>query len=250
LAVWCEDEAGPFQAVPHPGNSWRPQGEPARQPHEYVRGGTRKILTLFHPATGQVRLEPVTHSTNAIIHPWLKTTLADIVAALPAVAAGPIDRDQNRRLWQAWQEGLTVRFTLPHELPPLRLLLIWDNLTGHKTPELVLWLCQHGIMPLYTPLGGSWLNVAEAIQRILKRRALDGQHPQDPAEIGTWFEQTAHAWNQQPTPFVWNGKRRQRRRKRPGDGHPVGGAAAHTRQPLPRLRKSPLEYRTSGQTTH
>jgi DDE superfamily endonuclease len=235
--------------VPHPGDSWRPQGEPARQPHEYVRGGTSKILTLFQPATGLVRLEPVTRSTNAIIHPWLKTTLADIVAALPAAAA-PIDRDQNHRLWQVWQEGLTVRFTLPDDLPPLRLLLIWDNLTGHKTPEMVLWLCQHGIMPLYTPLGGSWLNLAEAIQRILKRRALDGQHPQAPAEIGTWFEQTAHAWNQQPTSFVWSGKRRQRRRKRPGDGHPVGGAAAHTQRPLPRLRKSHLEHRISWQTTH
>jgi hypothetical protein len=58
-----------------------------------VRGGTSKILTLFQPATGLVRLEPVTRSTNAIIHPWLKTTLADIVAALPAAAA-PIDRSR------------------------------------------------------------------------------------------------------------------------------------------------------------
>src|SRR5919108_922659 len=112
LAVWCEDEAGPFQAVPHPGYSWRPQGHPATQPHEYVRGGTAKILTLFQPATGQVRLQPVPRSTNAILHPWLKTTLAAIVAALPAIAA-PLDRDQNRRLWRVWQEGLTVRFTLP-----------------------------------------------------------------------------------------------------------------------------------------
>lgn len=97
---------------------------------------------------------------------------------------------------------------------------------------MVLWLCQHGIMPLYTPLGGSWLNMAEAIQRILKRRALAGQHPQSPAEIGTWFEQTAQAWNRQPTPFVWHGKRRQRRRKRRGDIYPVGGSAAHMSQPL------------------
>ena len=48
-------------------------------------------------------------------------------------------------------------FTLPHELPPLRLFLVWDNLAGHKTPDLVLWLCAHGIMPLDTPVGGSWL---------------------------------------------------------------------------------------------
>ena len=31
------------------------------------------------------------------------------------------------------------------DLPPLRLLLVWSNLTGHKTSEL--WLCAHGIMP-------------------------------------------------------------------------------------------------------
>ena len=49
----------------------------------------------------------------------------------------------------------------------------------------------------------------EAIQRILKRRALDGQQPQSPEEIGAWFEQTARGWNRQPTPFVWSGKRRQ-----------------------------------------
>jgi hypothetical protein len=55
-----------------------------------------------------------------------------------------------------------VKFTLPERLPPLRLLLDLDNLTGHKTPALVLWLVAHGVMPLYTPLSGSWLNMAEA----------------------------------------------------------------------------------------
>jgi hypothetical protein len=50
------------------------------------------------------------------------------------------------------------------------------------------------------------LNMAESIERVLKRRALDGQHPHSPAEIGGWFEQTARAWNEQPTPFVWKGK--------------------------------------------
>src|SRR3954466_2453342 len=87
------------------------------------------------------------------------------------------------------QAGLTMPFTLPEDLPPLRLLLVWDNLTGHKTPDLVLWLCEHGVMPLDTPVGGSWLNMAESIERVLKRRALDGQHPHSPAEIGCWFEQ-------------------------------------------------------------
>ncbi len=66
----------------------------------------------------------------------------------------------------------------PGELPPLRLLLVWDNLAGHQTPALVDWLVAHGVWPLFTPLGGSWLNLAESVQRILVRRALAGQHPQ------------------------------------------------------------------------
>lgn len=65
--------------------------------------------------------------------------------------------------WQCWQEGLTIRITLPQELPPLRMLFVWTNLTGHSTVDLILWLFAHGIMPLFTPLGGSHLNMAESI---------------------------------------------------------------------------------------
>jgi transposase len=235
--------------VPHPGSGWRPRGHPATQPHEYVRGGTRKILTLFHPATGRVHLRPVASCTNPVLHGWLKEMLAAIVAALP-VPAPVADAAATRGAWEVWQDGLAERFTLPEQLPPLRVLLVWDNLTGHKSAEMVVWLCRHGVMPLYTPLGGSWLNMAESIQRILKRRTLDGQHPRSPAEIGTWFEQTAHAWNQQPTPFLWSGKRRQRRRKRPGDGHAIGGSGAQTQRPLSAHRRRLQECHAPRQVTH
>ncbi|MFO0846927.1 MAG: hypothetical protein U0797_31935, partial [Gemmataceae bacterium] len=67
LEVWCEDEAGPFQAVPHAGASWRPEGDPARQPHEYVRGGTAKVLTLFRPADGRVRVEGTITCPNTVL---------------------------------------------------------------------------------------------------------------------------------------------------------------------------------------
>ena len=243
-----------MQAIPHPGPSWRARGQPARQPHEYVRAGTLKILTLFHPASGQVRLRPVARCTNTVLHGWLRETLAEITAALPAAPAAS-DPAATRALWQAWQDGLVVRFTLPEDLPALRMLLVWDNLTGHKTPEMVLWLCRHGIMPLYTPLGGSWLNLAEAIQRLLKRRALDGQHPDSCTDIGMWFEQTACAWNRQPTPFVWNGKRRLRRRRTPSDesAHRLGGWATRTRRPpqsAPERTDRPAECHISWQLTH
>jgi hypothetical protein len=251
LSVWCEDEAGPFQAVPHPGVSWQPREHPAQQPHEYIRGGTTKILTLFHPASGQVRLQPAPRCTNAVLHPWLRERLSEILTEGPASAPAR-DPAVTRAAWTVWQAGLTRPFTLPDDLPPLQLLLVWDNLTGHKTPDLVLWLCTHGVMPLYTPVGGSWLNMAESIERVLKRRALDGQHPHSPDEIGSWFEQTARNWNDQPTPFVWNGKRRQRRRRSGGEQiHRLGGSGACTHRALRQNRATGAsECQTSRQVTH
>ncbi len=110
------------------------------QPHEYIRGGTTKILTLFHPASGQVRLQPATRCTHAVLHPWLRERLSEILAALPVPKAS-LDPAAARGAWAAWQAGLTMPFTLPHDLPPLRLLLVWDNLAGHKTPDRVVRVC-------------------------------------------------------------------------------------------------------------
>ncbi len=239
--MWCQDEAGPYQAIPQPGPSWRPEGRPARRPHEYVRGGTAKLLTLLRPATGEVRGQPVERAPNAVLHPWLKGQLEAILATMPAPAPEAATAEATRACWEAWQEGLSERFTLPDNLPPLRLLLVWDNLTGHKTPELVCWLCAHGILPLYTPLGGSWLNMAESVQRILVRRALDGQHPQGAPELMAWLGATVRGWNAAPTPFVWGGKRRQRRwraRQRRHRQHALGGSGALTHRPVPRRRSA------------
>ena len=191
LTVWCTDQAGPYQTIPYAGQSWRPAGDPGRLPHEYLREGTAKALTLFHPADGRVRLEGVTTCPNSVLHPWLKRELAGVLAAMPDP---PGETTTGRRAaWDRWQEGLTIRPTLPDEPPTLRMLLVLDNLAGHKTPELVCWLFEHGVMPLYTPVGGSWLNMAESLQRILKRRALDGRYPTDTAQIIAWFEAAAAA---------------------------------------------------------
>ena len=100
-----------------------------------------------------------------------------------------------RAAWERWQEGLAIKPTPLSELPPLRMLLVLDNPAGHKTPELVCRLFAHGIMPLFTPVGGSWSNMAESLRRILKRRALDGQHPGDTGQIIAWFEAVARHWD-------------------------------------------------------
>ena len=159
--MWCADEAGPYQAIPHPGSSWQPVGEPARYPHEYVRGGTAKLLTLFHPASGQVRVKGVTRTPNTMGYSCgsRRGELSAIVATLPQ-RGEVVEFAANRAAWARWQEGLSARFTLLDDLPPLRLLLILDNLAGHQSAAFVCWLMAHGIMPLYTPWGGSGLNMA------------------------------------------------------------------------------------------
>jgi len=218
IPVWCQDEAGPYQTVPYPGESWQREGDPLRQPHEYVRAGTAKLLTLFRPATGEVCGKGVRSSRNAVLHPWVQTELTPILAALPAAPVAEADRPLAAR-WVTW---------LGHEprdpLPPLRLILVWDNLAGHLSWPIVDWLFQHGVMPLYTPLSGSWLNMAESVQRIISRRALAGQYPQTPDAIIGWLEETVAGWNAAPTPFVWGGKRQARRER--ARQRRIGGSAA------------------------
>jgi DDE superfamily endonuclease len=209
VAVYCEDEAGPYQTVPMPGQSWQPQGQPTRLPHEYERNGTAKLLTLFRPASGQVRAKGVRRATNAVLHPWLQAELEQVLADLPPVTTP----EAERPLLAQWATWLGPYRYGPLPMPPLRLILVWDNLAGHLSTAMVLWLFAHGVLPLYTPLSGSWLNLAESVQRILVRRALAGQHPQTPEQIITWLEATVAGWNADPTPFTWGGKRAERRQR-------------------------------------
>jgi len=224
IPVWCQDEAGPYQAIPHAGQSWRPEGKPLCHPHEYIRGGTAKLLTLFRPATGALRAKGVPRAPNVVLHPWLQHEVLQILAELPdstvqhASPTSPAD-------WATWLGYV------PHApLPPLRLILVWDNLAGHLSTSIMTWLFAHGVMPLYTPLSGSWLNMAESAQRIVCGRALNGQHPRSAAELITWLEDTVSGWNANPTPFIWDGKRRERRIR--AKKRRVGGSAALTSHQL------------------
>ena len=59
-------------------------------------------------------------------------------------------------MWESWREGLSIVASLPPDpLPPVRMLLIWDNLAGHHSAEVVRWCFHHGVVPLYTPLSGT-----------------------------------------------------------------------------------------------
>jgi hypothetical protein len=121
LELWCQDEGGPSQCIPQPGSSFQSEGHPARRPHEYLRGGTAKLLTLFRPATGEVRAEAVEQSTNAILHPWLKRELQAILKQCPPA---PLEVPQGRR-WQDW-DIYPAAEQLDRFFPPVRVLLILE----------------------------------------------------------------------------------------------------------------------------
>lgn len=235
--------------MPYSGHSWECQGHPQRQPHEYIRNGTAKLLTLFRPADGQLCTKGITSCTNAVLHGWLKQELSAILSALPDPVTAPA-MEAIQATWTTWTAGLTHYPTLPAEPVAARMLLVLDNLAGHRTPAFVLWLFEHGIIPLYTPLGGSWLNMAESIQRIIERRALEGQHPQSPAEIIEWLEAATRGWNRQPTPFIWGGKRAARRSRSRQRRYALGGSGACTHRPI-RRRKTVLDkWLQAKQVTH
>jgi hypothetical protein len=129
-------------------------------------------------------------------------------------------------------------------------LLVLDNLQGHLSAALVLWLFAHGIMPLYTPLSGSWLNMAESIQRIIGNRALAGQYLQSQEQIIDALDATVKGWNQAPTPFQWGGKRHARRLRSRLRRYALGGSGACTRVPVRRRLSALQKCLFSCQVTH
>jgi hypothetical protein len=103
----------------------------------------------LRPATGEVRAQAVEHSTNAVLHPWLKGELEAILKQCPAA---PEVVPQGRR-WQDW-DIYPAAEQLDRFFPPVRVLLILDNLAGHKSYRLVQWCAEHGILLLWTPTAG------------------------------------------------------------------------------------------------
>lgn len=90
---------------------------------EYVRGGTAKLLTLFHPATGEVRAKGITSVPNVVLHSWLKEQLSTLLAQIeqhtPHASLPPEEERPLAAQRQTWLGYLPNR-----SLPPLRIVLV------------------------------------------------------------------------------------------------------------------------------
>ena len=149
------------------------------------------------------------------------------------------------RRWQDW-DIYPAAEQLDRFFPPVRVLLILDNLAGHKSDSLVQWCAEHGILLLWTPNAGSWLNMAESVQRIIKGRALSGQEYASVEALKQALTDAVEGWNRHPTPFTWGGKRHARRDRAYARRHRLGGSGATTTYALPRRIRSVRYYRRAA----
>ena len=88
--------------------------------------------------------------------------------------------------------------------------------------------------------------MAESVQRILIRRALEGHHVYDVEILKDWLRDTIEGWNRHPTPFIWGGKRHARRDRAYARRHRQGGSGATTKYVLPRRIRSVRYYKQVG----
>jgi hypothetical protein len=184
------------------------------QPHEYVRGGTAKLLTLFHPASGLLRAKGVLSAPNAVLHPWMQDQVQSILDQLdkkPLPVRVPLPDDHPLLLtWQHWWWS----YERPKPAPALRLILslstIWLGTCR------ITWCagCSNtafcrSTRPCRVP-GSTWPSRCNASSCAAPS---PGSIRKTRSPVIDWLEQTVAGWNQHPTPFVWNGKRRRRRER-------------------------------------
>jgi transposase len=158
----CEDEAGPYQAIPQPGAKFAARGS-SRAASARVRArGHRQTADALSPGyrqdprqggglgdqCGAASLAETRNSARC----WLRSSRSTRQRACR--------QKQSVHGMPSGKRGWAIR--RGRATPPLRIVLVLDNLAGHLSYDLVGWFFEHGVMPLYTPVGGSWLNMAES----------------------------------------------------------------------------------------
>jgi transposase len=88
--------------------------------------------------------------------------------------------------------------------PGLKIHVVLDNLSAHKTPAVRHWLLRHPRVEFhFTPTYSSWLNLVERFFGLLTEQALKrGSHTSIPQLRAPIFEYVG-AHNENGKPFKW-----------------------------------------------
>jgi hypothetical protein len=138
-------------------------GRPQREDYHYQRNGTQAIFCFFDPNRG-----------------WRRMAVGDSRTAVD------------------WAEQ--VRILLEVDYPKAKKVkLVCDNLNTHTTASLYeafpaeqAWALAERLEIHYTPVHGSWLNVAEIELSVLAKQCLDrriGTAEELKKEVAVWVEQ-------------------------------------------------------------
>lgn len=162
--VLCVDEMGPTAAKTYPTARWSEKRPPVEA--DYGRRGKVWTFGAFEPHTGQA----LTWCTDG-------RTSANFVTFLDQLASH-------------WKEGTLV--------------LILDNLSTHKTLDVLLWTLVHPqVRFLFQPTYAPWLNLIEPWWKTLRSLALKGRSFLDANAIIQAIQVATEYWNRQRHPYKW-----------------------------------------------
>ena len=123
--VVCFDEMGPVQRIPHQGSGWAPQKLPGRLRATYKRlDGVRYLFAAYDVHADRLH--------------------------------GRLRAHKNSGEVLAFYRQIRMRYD-----PKLRIYLIADNLSTHKTPAIREWAENNNVELVFTPTYASFLNRIE-----------------------------------------------------------------------------------------
>lgn len=162
--VLCVDEMGPTAAKTYLAARWC--GQRPTIEADYGRRGKVWTFGAFEPGTGQ-----------ALTWCAVGRTSANFVAFLNQIVT-------------TWVEG--------------QLILIADNLSTHKTLDVLLWALAHPrVCFLFQPTYAPWLNLIEPWWKTLRSLALKGRCFASADQITQAIELATQHWNAHRHPYQW-----------------------------------------------
>ena len=141
-------------------------GQVERHTHDYKRNGTLSLFAALEVATGQVTNQARERHTGD-----------DFLAFL-------------RLLARTYSRG--------------EVHVVLDNVSTHKTPDVVAWLHRHPRFTFhFTPTSASWMNQVETWFGILTRQAIRRGSFENVRVLAAAIERFTREWNAGASPFTW-----------------------------------------------
>lgn len=157
---------GPVGAKTYAARRVKPAGERAKVTPDYDRRGSVWVYGALEPSTGEVFTQMHEHRDSACFGAFLDA------------------------LELQWPTG--------------EIMIILDNLSTHRTQDILLWLHAHPrVRFLFLPTYSPWLNLIEPWWKTLRSLALKGRSFENPAAVITALTAATCYWNAHRKPYRW-----------------------------------------------